>query len=65
MRRKTKKINDTDLRDLLINPKLNRRGQYICDCFPFVGKEHIFIYQKKLKLLIVKNAVSTEVFTNF
>ena len=41
-----KKINDTDLRDLLINPKLNRRGQYICDC-PFCGKEQHFYISKE------------------
>lgn len=39
-------ISDSDLRDILINPKLNKRGQYVCDC-PFCGKEgHMYISQK-------------------
>lgn len=53
MKRKTKKINDTDLRDLLINPKLNRRGQYICDC-PFCGKEQHFYISKETQLFDCK-----------
>lgn len=46
---KTMKINDSDLRDILINPKLNRRGQYICDC-PFCGKEQHFYISKTTQL---------------
>lgn len=43
MKRRTKTIADSDLRDLLINPKLNRRGHYICDCI-FCGKEgHMYV----------------------
>lgn len=43
MKRKPRTISDSDLRDLLINPKLNRRGQYICDCI-FCGKEgHMYV----------------------
>lgn len=53
MKHKTKKINDTDLRDLLINPKLNRRGQYICDC-PFCGKEQHFYISKETQLFDCK-----------
>lgn len=37
------KINNDELVDILINPKLNRKGQYICDC-PFCGKaKHFYI----------------------
>nr|DAY05448.1 MAG TPA: DNA primase (bacterial type) [Caudoviricetes sp.] len=39
------KISDSDLRDLLTNYKLNRTGQYICDC-PFCGKERHFYVSK-------------------
>lgn len=49
MRRATRKIDDADLRDLLINPKLNRRGQYICDC-PFCGKEKHFYISRQTQL---------------
>ena len=48
-RRGTRKIDDNDLRDLLINPKLNRRGQYICDC-PFCGKEKHFYISKDTQM---------------
>lgn len=40
------KIDDSDLRELLINPKLNRRGQYICTC-PFCNKEAHFYISKE------------------
>lgn len=53
MRRATRKIDDNDLRDLLINPKLNRRGQYICDC-PFCGKERHFYISKQTQLFDCK-----------
>jgi len=37
------KIDDSDLKGLLVNSKLNTRGQYICDC-PFCGKaQHFYI----------------------
>ena len=49
MKRATRKIDATDLRDLLINPKLNRRGQYICDC-PFCGKEKHFYISRQTQL---------------
>lgn len=49
MRTRTKKIDDTDLRDLLINPKLNRRGQYICDC-PFCNKASHFYISKETQM---------------
>lgn len=44
-----KKIDDSDLRDLLINPTLNRRGQYICDC-PFCGKAQHFYISKETQM---------------
>lgn len=44
------KISDTDLRsEVLINPKLNRTNQYICDC-PFCGKESHFYIDKTSQL---------------
>lgn len=48
-RKRTRKIDDADLKDLLINPKLNRRGQYICDC-PFCGKASHFYISKETQL---------------
>lgn len=37
------KIDNSDLVSLLLNPKLNTRGQYICDC-PFCGKaKHFYV----------------------
>lgn len=45
----TRKIDDVDLKDLLINPSLNRRGQYICDC-PFCGKEKHFYISKATQM---------------
>lgn len=48
-----RKINDADLRDILINPHLNRRGQYICDC-PFCGKEKHFYISKETQLFDCK-----------
>lgn len=48
-----KKIDDSDLKDLLINPKLNRSGQYVCDC-PFCGKEAHFYIDKKTQLFDCK-----------
>lgn len=49
MKRATRKINDNDLRDLLLNPKLSQRGQYISDC-PFCGKERHFYISAKTQL---------------
>ncbi len=46
---KTKTISDEDLRDILINPKLNRRGQYICDC-PLCGKAQHFYISKHTQM---------------
>lgn len=43
------KISDGDLRGVLLNPTLNRRGQYICDC-PFCGKEQHFYISKSTQL---------------
>ena len=44
------KIDDGDLRnEVLINPKLNRTNQYICDC-PFCGKESHFYIDKTTQL---------------
>lgn len=43
------KISDGDLRGVLLNPNLNRRGQYICDC-PFCGKEQHFYISKSTQL---------------
>jgi len=39
------KINDSDLKDILINAKLNHTGQYVGDC-PFCGKENHFYISK-------------------
>lgn len=46
---KSKKIDDNDLKSILLNPNLNRRGQYICDC-PFCGKEQHFYISKDTQL---------------
>ena len=36
-------IDDSELKELLVNPKKNRTGQYVCDC-QFCGKEgHFYI----------------------
>jgi DNA primase len=41
------KINDDDLKEILLNPHLNRRGEYICTC-PFCGKnEHFYVSKEK------------------
>lgn len=48
-KKRTRKIDDADLKDLLINPTLNRRGQYICDC-PFCGKAQHFYISKETQL---------------
>lgn len=53
MRRKTRTISDSDLRDLLINPKLNRKGQYVCDCI-FCGKERHMYVSKQTQLFDCK-----------
>lgn len=50
---KTRTINDSDLREVLINPKLNSRGQYICDC-PFCGKARHFYISKQTQLFDCK-----------
>lgn len=50
---KIKKIDDGELRSVLINPKLNTRGQYICDC-PFCGKERHFYISKETQLFDCK-----------
>lgn len=47
--KRTKTIDESDLKDILINPTLNRRGQYICDC-PFCGKEKHFYISKDTQL---------------
>jgi len=37
------KISDSDLKDILVNPVLNSRGQYVCDCV-FCGKtRHMYV----------------------
>lgn len=46
-------ISDSELRAILINPKLNSRGQYICDC-PFCGKERHFYISKTTQLFDCK-----------
>ena len=47
-------ISDEDLRsEVLINPKLNRTNQYICDC-PFCGKESHFYIDKTTQLFDCK-----------
>lgn len=50
---KTRTISDEDLRDILINPKLNRRGQYVCDCI-FCGKERHMYVSKQTQLFDCK-----------
>lgn len=47
--KRTKKIDESDLSEILLNPKLNRRGQFICDC-PFCGKESHFYISKDTQL---------------
>lgn len=49
MKKKKIKISDNELKNILINPKLNKRGQYICDC-PFCGKESHFYISKETQL---------------
>ena len=44
-----KLISDDDLKDLLINPKPTRNGQYIADC-PLCGKEHHFYISRKTQM---------------
>lgn len=44
-----KLISDDDLRDLLINPKPTRSGQYIADC-PLCGKEQHFYISRKTQM---------------
>lgn len=46
---KSRKIDDGELRSFLINPKLNTRGQYICDC-PFCNKTRHFYISKETQL---------------
>jgi DNA primase len=48
-RKRTRKIDEADLKDILVNPTLNRRGQYICDC-PFCGKEKHFYISKDTQM---------------
>lgn len=42
-------ISDDDLKDLLINPKPTRSGQYIADC-PLCGKEQHFYISRKTQM---------------
>lgn len=44
-----KLISDEDLRDLLINPKPTRSGQFIADC-PLCGKEQHFYISRKTQM---------------
>ena len=44
-----KLISDDDLKDLLINPKTTRSGQYIADC-PLCGKEQHFYISRKTQM---------------
>jgi DNA primase len=44
-----KLISDDDLKDLLINPKPTRSGQYISDC-PLCGKEQHFYISRKTQM---------------
>ena len=44
-----KMISDDDLKDLLINPKPTRSGQYIADC-PLCGKEQHFYISRKTQM---------------
>lgn len=53
MIRKTRTIDDGELRSILINPKLNTRGQYICDC-PFCSKARHFYISKETQLFDCK-----------
>lgn len=43
------RIDDGELRGILRNPRLNSRGQYICDC-PFCGKEAHFYISRETQL---------------
>lgn len=44
-----KLISDDDLKDILINPKQTRSGQYVSDC-PICGKEHHFYISRKTQM---------------
>ena len=44
-----KLISDDELKDLLINPKTTRSGQYIADC-PLCGKEQHFYISRKTQM---------------
>lgn len=48
-----KLISDSDLRDLLLNPRATRSGQYVADC-PFCGKEQHFYISRKTQLFDCK-----------
>lgn len=53
MKRATRKIDDSDLKDLLTNARLNQKGQYVCDCI-FCGKEGHMYVSKKTQLFDCK-----------
>lgn len=46
-------IADSDLRDLLINPRATRSGQYVADC-PFCSKEQHFYISRRTQLFDCK-----------
>lgn len=48
-----KTISDEDLRSILVNPQLNSRGQYICDCV-FCGKERHMYVNKETQMFDCK-----------
>lgn len=48
-----KLISDEDLRELLINPRLTRSGQYVCDCI-FCGKEQHMYVSKRTQMFDCK-----------
>lgn len=47
------KISDEELKECLINPHLNRSGQYVCDCI-FCGKEQHMYVNKKTQMFDCK-----------
>lgn len=42
-------IDDSDLKEVLVNPTPNRTGQYICDC-PYCGKSQHFYINRETQL---------------
>lgn len=47
------RISDDDLRNCLVNPRLTRSGEYVCDCI-FCGKEQHMYVNKKTQMFDCK-----------